>query len=110
MAEGDKSLGEERKEWYRDALERAEYQHHKDWLTKRYGPGKPENLKRGTCPWCGNRQAQIAVINWTDPSVFGGKSVGNVGRVNDDYISDITKARVCLTCGRVELTDSKPER
>lgn len=105
MAEGDKSLGEERKESYRAALERAEDQYTKDTLTSIFGPGKPVNLKRGTCPWCGNRQAQIAVINWTANS---GSGLRSVGHVHDDYVSDITKARVCLTCGRTELTDSKP--
>ena len=53
-------------EWYRDALGRIEYQHRKEMFAHVYG--KPVNLKRGMCPWCGERQAQILIINDDDNS------------------------------------------
>lgn len=102
MAEGDKSLGEE----HRESLDRRNAQ-----LKERYGddlmrfPLEPVNRKGGTCLWCGNRQAQILVVN--DDEYAGDVRYGYEG---GRYVSGLTKARVCLTCGRVELTDSKPER
>lgn len=103
MAKRHKSLDEERKAWYSAELKRAETQSHKDCITKCYGPNASVNLKRGTCPWCGERQAQIWVLN---SDKFDGIEVE---RSSDQRCVNV-KARVCLTCGRVELTDSKPER
>lgn len=107
MAEGDKSLGEEhRVRWsMREARLKARGKKYYDDPIR---PREPVNDKRGTCPWCGGEQAQIVILQ-DDPHFKHAKA----GQVHDspfvgEHVGD-AKARVCLTCGRVELTDSKPE-
>ena len=106
MAKGKKSLGEERRERLERFGKRWREQYGNDIPVPPYAdPDRPENNRIGTCPWCGNGQAQIMVFNDED----------DAGKVHDSYesgkyVSGMTMARVCLTCGRVELTDSKPGR
>ena len=107
MAEGDKSLGEEHREaWDKREARRKAYLGEENY-SPMY-PREPVNCEMGTCPWCGGRQAQIKILQ-DDPHYKHAWA----GRVHESteggkYVGD-AKARVCLTCGRVELADSKPE-
>lgn len=110
ILEGDKSLNEEHRMdcEYRTKqyLERLDDDAR---APDHYNPDRPVNFRRGTCPWCGNGQAQIRILQ-DDPIIRWAKA-GRVHRgiEGGEWVGDAT-ARVCLVCGRVELVDSQPKR
>ena len=65
--EGDKSLNEEHRRRCAYRTKQHLERHGGDVsVPDHYDPNRPVNFRRGTCPWCGNGQAQITILQ-ADP-------------------------------------------